>query len=290
MYYTDRTCGQTPRWSMWSLLFSVAPQQGRLFTCSKAVPGALQRNRTIVSSHGEVDTSDYSSNQHHGDSLYGNHPSPEQMPPVHHRGIFQWFSEAKSNISKGVRKDNVNTFAVCVAWLLFSNSNAYDLEWRVVFENTTASMSLNAPLSIMTLACIGFEPKSGAALKLPQVVALFVLLSVDISRTRVGKHFLEGGWERIILIVTPPCLSDKTFQFLLECILQPSMGGCIHNHQVLIMCQTIMSQSLASHVRKLALPPLRCVTVCKWKKAKVWELDLMEKSQSTVLKQSEWHL
>lgn len=34
----------------------------------------------------------------------------------------------------------------------------------------------------------------------------FVLcfVSVEISGLRVGKHFLQGGWERIILTVTPP--------------------------------------------------------------------------------------
>lgn len=51
---------------------------------------------------------------------------------------------------------------------------------------------------------MGPEPKNGATLRLRQVVALFVLLSVDITWTWVGKHFLEGGWEHIILIMTPP--------------------------------------------------------------------------------------
>lgn len=62
------------------------------------------------------------------------------------------------------------------------------------------------------------EPESGAALGLLQVVALFVSLTVDIGWKRVGKHFLEGGWEHVILIVNPPCL------FLPECILWPSNG------------------------------------------------------------------
>lgn len=50
-----------------------------------------------------------------------------------------------------------------------------------------------------------------------------------------------------------------------------------------------MSQSLASRVRKLALPPLLCYSMQIEKKAKVWELDLMEQGQTTLLTQSEWH-
>lgn len=79
--------------------------------------------------------------------------------------------------------------------------------WRAILKNTIKTM--------MTADChwkgcwskitwLGPEPKSGATPRLRQVVALFVLPSVDISWTWVGKHFLEGGWEHIILIVTPP--------------------------------------------------------------------------------------
>lgn len=109
---------------------------------------------------------------------------------------------------------------------------------------------------------LGSKPKLEAALGPQQFVAFFVLLSVDIHRTWVDKHFLEGRQESIILIVAPPfCSNEKNAQFLPECILQPSMVGRIHNHWVLIMCQTIMSQSLASHVRGLALPPLLCYSM-----------------------------
>lgn len=122
--------------------------------------------------------------------------------------------------------------------------------------------------------------------------SFFVSLSVDIGETRVGKHFLEGGgWECVILIVTPPYFSrsnDKKRPIFCQSVFfSQAWEGCIHSHWVLIMCQTIMSQSLASHVRKLALPPLPCYSMQmerkKKKKAEVWELDLMEQSQATVL-------
>lgn len=52
-----------------------------------------------------------------------------------------------------------------------------------------------------------------------------------------------------------------------------------------------MSQSLASHVRKLGLPPSPAVLqYANKEKAKVWELDLMEHGQATALKLSEWQL
>ena len=41
---------------------------------------------------------------------------------------------------------------------------------------------------------------------------------------------------------------------------------------------------------KVSPPSPRCVTVCKWEEAKVWELDLMEQGQTTVLRRNEWHL
>lgn len=56
-------------------------------------------------------------------------------------------------------------------------------------------------------------------------------------------------------------LKWHNIQFLLKCILQPNMAGHIHSHPVLIICQTIMSQSLVFHVRKLALPPLQCYSM-----------------------------
>lgn len=70
---------------------------------------------------------------------------------------------------------------------------------------------------------------------------------------RVGMHYFDSDPSLL--------LKWQNVQFLLECILQPSMAGSIHSHPVLIMCQTIMSQSLASHVRKLAPPPLLCYSM-----------------------------
>lgn len=113
--------------------------------------------------------------------------------------------------------------------------------------------------------------------------SFFVSLSVDIGETRVGKHFLEGGgggWECVILIVTPPPLfffslkRQKRPIFCRSVFFSQAWEGCIHSHWVLIMCQTIMSQSLASHVRKLALPPLPCYSMQmeKKKKEKGWSL------------------
>lgn len=124
-----------------------------------------------------------------------------------------WFMEITSPLSRGLQliigefsrdyqrprvisaKEHKRTMSPppLFVWCLFKNSNAYGLGWREVLKNTRSSMSLNAPLSKTTW--LGFEPERGTSLRLPQVVALFVLLSVDISRTRVGKHFLEGGWE-----------------------------------------------------------------------------------------------
>lgn len=73
---------------------------------------------------------------------------------------------------------------------------------------------------------------------------------------RVGMHSFEH---------TPLIYA----QFPAICIPQPSMGGVIHSKWLLIMCRTIMSQCLASRVRKpgelaraRALP--HSDTVCKW--------------------------
>lgn len=107
------------------------------------------------------------------------------------------------------------------------------------------------------------ESESRAAPRPQQVFALFVLLCVDIRRThfprrRVGNT-LSWKWPLLFILLT-----WQNVQFFLECILHSSMWGAIHSHQVLIMCQTIMSQCLASHVRELTpTPPPCCVTVCK---------------------------
>lgn len=70
----------------------------------------------------------------------------------------------------------------------------------------------------------------------------------------MGNRLLQGGWERIILTVTPPPLFVQTTKHAISAAVQaPSMVSCIHSQRVLIMYQTIMSQSLAS-MRKLPLP------------------------------------
>lgn len=75
--------------------------------------------------------------------------------------------------------------------------------------------------------------------------------------------FQRGGWaggECIILIVAP-APSSSNVRFLMDCIPQPSTAGSIHRHPVLIMRPTIMSQSLASRVRKLT-PPTHLSLLC----------------------------
>lgn len=138
---------------------------------------------------------------------------------------------------------------------------------------------------------LGPEPWSGATPRLRQVVTLFVPLSVDISRTRVGKHFLEGGWERIILIVTPPFRSnDKTSDFSAAVYSsakhgrphsQPPSVNNVPNNYVTVF---------GLPCEKVSPPSPAVLQYANGKKAKVWELDLMEQGQATVLKQSEWHL
>lgn len=74
-----------------------------------------------------------------------------------------------------------------------------------------------------------------------------------IPQRRVRMHYFDSDHP-----TTTVLLKWQNVQFLLECILQPRMVGHIHSHWVLIMCETIMSQSVASHVGKLLPhPPLR---------------------------------
>lgn len=91
-----------------------------------------------------------------------------------------------------------------------------------------------------------------------------------------GTHEEEG--ECIILTVTPPLFQWQNAQFLLECRPQPSMVSCIHSQRVLIMYQTIMSQCLASRMRRLPLPPLMRYSMQI--EAQVWELDVVALRQA----------
>lgn len=107
---TNRSRGQTFRGSISassSLILTSSRSKTSLFAEQRAVTHleeatrAWQRDKTIVSPHGEVHMSDHSPNHHHSDLVYGNHLSTEQTPPAHHRGIFQGLFKAKSNISRG---------------------------------------------------------------------------------------------------------------------------------------------------------------------------------------------
>lgn len=104
-------------------------------------------------------------------------------------------------------------------------------------------------------AWLGHEPKEQANF---QAKAGWCFLCCDRGLRWAGTPFpRESGWECIILIIThpPPFHERQDLHIPLVFILQPTMGGFIHSHRGLIMCQTIMSQSLASHVRKLAPLP-----------------------------------
>lgn len=117
---------------------------------------------------------------------------------------------------------------------------------------------------------MGPEPKSRAALRLRQVVALFVLLSVDITWTWVGKHFLEGGWEHIILIVTPP-FAQMTKRPISAGVYSSAKHGRLHSqpqsvHNVPNNYVTVFGLPC----EKVSPPsPLLCYSMQMRKKAKV---------------------
>lgn len=101
-----------------------------------------------------------------------------------------------------------------------------------------------------------------------------VLTSVGCGWANIS--YREGGnalfWQ---WAPPPPLFKPQNVQFLLESRPHPSMVSCIHSQRVLIMYQTIMSQCLASRMRKLPLPPLQCYSM-QMVYTQVWELDLRE--------------
>lgn len=167
--------------------------------------------------------------------------------------------------------------------------------WRAILKNTiTSTMTADYchwKMLLSKMTRLGPKPKSGAAPRLRQVVALFVLLSADISRTRVGRYFLEGGWERIILIVTPPFLHKWQKRPISAGVYSSAKHGRLYSQPPSV--NNVPNNYVTVFglpCEKVSPPSPAVLQYANGKKAKVWELDLMEWSQATVLKQSEWHL
>lgn len=105
--------------------------------------------------------------------------------------------------------------------------------------------------------------------------SFFVELSVDISRMRVGRHFLEGGWECIILTATPhtPPPPPPPLPFI-HTTKRPISAGvqAATKHSELHSQPASVNNVPNNYVTVVGLlhenvtpPPLpHCATVCKW--------------------------
>lgn len=166
---------------------------------------------------------------------------------------------------------NVITFTVCLVWCLPRNtkecllfwvaSGHGEKYWKTPLQNWSWWIIVNESPAVWNDTIWAPSPRLGQPWGHNRLL-LFLFCSVLTSARHAGQAFPWGRAGMHYFDSNPSLLLKwQNVQFLLECILQPSMVGHIHSHRVLIMCQTIMSQSLASHVRKLALPPLLCYSM-----------------------------
>lgn len=141
-------------------------------------------------------------------------------------------------MSRGARRAGMWSPSVCLLWCLLKNTKGCLWFWiasgsgEQYWENSITSM-MAMDYCHWKCCCLkwhdwALSPRAGQPRGFRQVVALFVLLSVDISWTWVGKHFLRGRVGTLYFDSDPfpPSFSsnNKNVQFLPECILQPSMG------------------------------------------------------------------
>lgn len=140
--------------------------------------------------------------------------------------FFQRPWKAKSNISSGTQGEKMSSPSLFCDLVSAQKQMLIILgskwTWRAILKKNTINQSNDGGLlsvsqfAVWSDEILGPEPMSEPATGLGWGVALFVLLSVDLSRTWAGKHFIKGScsWECIILIMTPPfCSNDTTSSF-----------------------------------------------------------------------------